>query len=548
MGAKRSKSVSIAALVAAALAGALLLSSCMGTNGKASSTRGTENYLTFLDDEPSSVDPQCISEDYTVPLNIYDRLVEVDDEGDVNVLVPSLADSWEVSEDGLVYTFHLREGVTFSNGEALTSEDVGYTLRRLLTHPNSRNRDLATSILGATALRDGTADDLEGFKVIDDLTFSITLEKPSASFLAGLSTPGASILDETTTEAAGDSFGISVETSIGTGPFVLEDWSKAKSITMVANKSCWCGAPRCEGLKMLFYSESNPMGEMYESGMIDILDVDKLGMDAEYFLRGDVYLRNLFRGDRVGISYIALNESVQPLNDPQVRKALQLALDREELLQAAIGGRGVLENGILPRGLTGHNPGLEAIPYDPDEARRLLEEAGYPDGFELEIEHSVSSSQSTRILLELAASMWQKVGIKTTIVELKDADFSARRTNGELTCYAARWSADYDDPINFMGTFFGSAENSRSRSLCYADQEVMRRVQDAQSIVDEDERIAEYQELEKKIVQEDAAWIPLYSQVHFFVVHDRVDGFRVRWNGWSSNRYDTISVAEGGGE
>jgi len=459
-----------AAFLLAAAIVCIALCSCAAPDETARTDAGiSSEYLTILDEEPDSLDPQLISEDYTVALNVFDRLVEVVDEGDGNVLGPSLAESWTVSDDGLVYTFKLREGVTFSNGSPLTSSDVGFTLSRLITHPDSRNRDLALDILGASALHEGAADDLAGFKEIDDLSFSITLERPSAPFLEGLSTPGASILDEQTVTELGDAFGSTVEDTVGTGPFVVAGWNAGKEIVLTANKSCWLGAPKCAGVRIMFYTENDPLLEMYESGQMDILDLDKLGMDAEYFLRGDKYRRNIVRGQRVGISYIALNESIGPLSDARVRKALQLSLDRQTMLQAAIGGRGTLENGIFPRGLTGHNNDLAEIPYDPDEARRLLEEAGYGNGFDLELSYSSSSPQSVKDTLELAASMWGKIGVDAALVELDDDEFLARRRAGELACYTGTWSADYNDPDNFVTPFFGSAENTVSRSLCYED-------------------------------------------------------------------------------
>lgn len=135
----------------------LILSACAGPGGdKSPSASKTSAYLTFLNTEPALADPQRISEKYTVVLNVFDRLAEEKEEDGRNRMVPSLADSWEVSGDGLVYTFRLHPGVTFSNGAALTAEDVEFTFHRLISHPESRNRDLAMSILGAEALRKKT--------------------------------------------------------------------------------------------------------------------------------------------------------------------------------------------------------------------------------------------------------------------------------------------------------------------------------------------------------------------------------------------------------
>jgi ABC-type transport system substrate-binding protein len=269
-------------------------------------------------------------------------------------------------------------------------------------------------------------------------------------------------------------------------------------------------------------------------------------MDAEYFLRGETYKANIVRGRRVGITFLALNESVYPLNDVRVRRALQLALDREVLLKASIGGRGDVEHGMFPLGLVGHNEALSPIPFDPKEARNLFDEAGVEEGTELEICYPLSASQSLRDMLDLVASMWRDLGMRVFVVGLSAEEFEAKRDAGELACYPATYSAEFDDPQSVIRPFFGSVQNSRARSLCYDNKEIIERVQRADAIVDEQARIAEYQALEQKIVQEDAAWIPVYSRLHYFVVSDRVNGFRVGWNGWSSIRYDNVSLTLAG--
>ena len=535
--------IKTAIYAALCLACCLILPGCDRTaEKKADTVADMSGYLSFLDSEPVLVDPQRISEKYTVVLNVFDRLVEEKEVDGHNRLVPSLADSWEISPDGLVYVFRLHPGVTFSNGSALTAEDVGFTLQRMITHPDSRSRNLAMSIQGAEELRKGSTDKLAGFKIVDDHTFTITLAYPCATFLEGLTTPGASILDKETTQKAGNTFGQTPETTVGTGPFVLTEWKRQKGILMKANPKHWAGPPKCDGLNMQFYAESSPLRQMFLNGELDILDLDRLGIDAEYFIRGDIYRQNLIRGHRVGISYIALNQSVPPLQDVRVRKALQLALDRKALLHAAISNRGILENGIFPRGLKGNNPALPEIPFDPEKAKQLLQEAGYGNGFDLTVGYSAGTAQRVKEMLKLTAAMWKKIGVRASLLEMDNRAFLERRRKGELACYTSTWSADYNDPDNFISEFFGSRESTLARSLCYPDAEVMKRIADARSIVDPEARIREYHQLEKKIVQDDAAWIPLYSGYHFFVVNDRVKGFHVRWNGWSSNRYADVTV------
>ena len=525
-----------------------LLSGCKKIavlTGESGETEKAPRYLRVVDEEPTTVDFQCTTLYYTVALNVFDRLVETEVDTDGNTkIVPSLAESWTVSDDGLEYTFRLREGVTFSDGNRLTADDVRFTLMRLLTHPLSRNREIAAEIAGADMLTRRETDELAGFSAQGDYVFTIELAEPFPAFLACLSTPAASIMSEKSVTEAGDDFGLDPAKTIGTGSFIMEEWVPGKGMKLRANPDCWRGAPGCDGLELYYVTDEVEQRLMFERGELDILDLDKLGDEAEYFVHGDKYENRRYEAAQVDISYIALNQSVKPLDDVRVRQALQTALNRQMILDALYSGRGVVENGIFPHGLKGFNPDLEEIRYDPDEAKRLLAEAGYPDGFELEAVVNGASGRTRRQLMQMAADMWEKIGVKTTVRILTDAEFMAKRTSGEAACYTATWSADYNDPDNFIYSFFGSTENTVYRSLCYPDRDVIKRVQDARGIRDEQERLAEYAALEKKIIREDVSWIPLFSRTHLYVTGQRVDHFETAWNGWSEPIYSRITMKQ----
>ena len=147
-------------------------------------------------------------------------------------------------------------------------------------------------------------------------------------------------------------------------------------------------------------------------------------------------------------------------------------------------------------------------------------------------------------LVRLAVNMWENIGVRATLRGLDESEFMRLRKSGELECYTAMWTADYNDPDNFAYTFFGSRVNTTFRSICYQNEAVMDRVYRARAITDQAARLREYRELEEIIVQEDAAWIPLFSRLYSYVCQDWVEGFRSTWNGSVKNAFRSFSIRE----
>jgi peptide/nickel transport system substrate-binding protein len=283
---------------------------------------------------------------------------------------------------------------------------------------------------------------------------------------------------------------------------------------------------------------------MFENGEIDLLDLDYAATQMEYFLNNEDYQDQIVSGTRVGIYYICLNQDYEPLNNVLVRQALQRAVDRQAILDAVFAGQGTVENGIFPHGLIGYNADLPEIPYDVEAAKELLAEAGYADGFTMDICYSSDVSTTTKDITEIVAAEWGEIGVQVNIVEVDEGSYLDKRAAGEIESYVANWSADFNDPDNFIYSFFGNDGNVSRRGFGYTNEDAITRVAAARAIVDEDERIAEYQALEELIIQEDACWVPLFSKQHLYVVNPRVSGFTVSWNGWSNNYYRNVSVSK----
>ena len=551
----------ISLMLAAALTAGLALTGCGGskTSDTTDNTAGAENESTAevkgvdvdttgylvaaLNADIQTADVQKTSKDYEVPFNIFDRLVDVEVGTDGNSkIVPSLAESWDISDDGLEYTFHLRQGVKFHNGNDFTAEDVAYTFHRMLTVEGGVNTEFIDQIKGADELLAGETDTLEGVEVVDDYTIKVTLKEPFAGFLASISSPGVSIYDSEATEAAGDQFGMDPAVTVGTGPFEFSSWSFNNQLVLTRNEDYWKGTSGLPGVVIKIIPDTETQSMMFESGELDILDLDYAADSADRFT--ETYPDQIVQGPRVGIVYFTMNFNKEPFQDVRVRKAVQMSIDRQAILDALYGGRGQVEQGIFPHGLIGFNPDQEEIKYDPEAAKALLAEAGYADGFDMEIAADSSASDTMTMALEIVSDQLAEVGIRAEIKNYDESTWLETRKSGELGSFMSTWSADYNDPDNFIYTFFGNEEKTRIRSINYPDTEVMERVAKARTIVNEDERLAEYKALEEKLIHEDAAWVPMFSRLHLFAVSKRVQGFAPLWSGLSDQLFYNISLSE----
>lgn len=503
---------------------------------------GDDNTLVlFLTEDPETLDVQMTTDSYTVPLNCFDRLVECDTVDGEAVIVPGLASSWETSDDGLVWTFHLVEGVKFHNGEELTADDVVYTVNRMMDPDQlAKNTDFFYMIKGAQACYEGQADSVEGVVALDDYTVQFTLESPYGSFLANLATPGCSIYNREATEAAGDQFGVDPSLCIGTGPFIMESWTLGSEVTMRANPDYFKGAPQLDGVKLLIVPDADTQRMLFESGQSDVFNFDYAPSQLAYFKNNPDYADNIVSGPRAGLYYYLFNMNIEPLNDVRVRKALQMAIDRQAILDALFDGEGVVVNSFLPSGVLGHNPDATVINYDPEGAKALLAEAGYADGFDMELAQ-MTDTPNTLSVNEIVQAYLAQIGVNATIKQYDDASYYAVRGEGELGSYFNEWSADFNDPDNFLYTFF-SLKNTVARSSNYNNAEVQQQLEDARTMTDQDARIALYQQIDNTIVHEDAAVLPILQKNHLFCLSDRVEGFKVSWNGWSDMSFYSISL------
>lgn len=526
-----------------------LLSGCGGdSGGESGGVKYDDGYgenvlrVTYTD-EIESGDPRQTTADYIIQLNVFDTLTktEANEDGELEI-VPGLAESWTISDDGKTYSFKLREGVTFTNGETLASDDVLYTVDSMLDPERAAlNTDWMNMIAGAQDVLDGNSETVEGKGIIihDDNNFDIVLEDSYSPFLATLSVPGWSILNREACEEADEAgggpsvtkFGNDPEYTVGCGPFILKEWVLNDHVYLEANPDYWQGAPAIEGVVIKVIPDADTEKMLFESGQTDIFDLDVARHLIPEYQESEEWSDNIVPKTVLGVTYLAINEKIEPFDDVNVRKALQMAIDKETIIEEMYSGTAVPANGIYPPGLIGYNEDLEEIPYDPEGAKELLAEAGYPDGFDMTIATTANDDQATTDLVAIIQQQFAEIGVNVTIDQMDEASWYDVRATGELPMYMATWYADINDPDNFIYTFF-SDDSTVTRSFNYYNTEAMDRIEAARHMTDEDARVKEYQDLEKLVIQDDAAWIPLWHAEKVRLVQHRVKGFVPHWAGY----------------
>lgn len=505
--------------------------------------RDTAGYLRLIMDTPETLDPQARGAAELLSVNVFDRIVEIQENADgTSEIVPSVAKSWMVSGNGTIYQFALNDTVRFHNGESLTAEDIRFSYERLLTSENSAAPELLKGIEGAEELQQGEEKHLSGFEILDDYSIRITLSEPDGSFLARLANPAASLLNRKTVKQAGKDFGLLQDKTPGTGYFRFDGWDYCSKMLLSASAECWKGQAACEGLVLMDVDDEENSRELFESGKLDILDLDRIYSQQESFMKEEGMAEQIVRAPREEIHFIVLNGSDEVLKDPEVRKALLLGTDRQALLDALYNGDGTVLNGILPSGVLGYDPELKEIPYDPEQAKEILEERESEETPEIRLCCPQSANDTEKELYKLLKEQWSELGIRVAVENLTLEEFGEKRAEGTLMAFRGTFAGTINDPSTYFEPFFGSLENSEQYGLNYDNGTVIARVEKARRISDDEERLEEYRELEKTIVQDEAAWIPLYSREHLYAVNAAVSNFTPSWMGEGMNDYHKVTV------
>ncbi len=483
--------------------------------------------LRLFGPDPITLDPALAADvgSATYIVEIFSGLVTFDK--DLNI-VPDIAERWEVSADGRTYTFRLRRGVLFHDGSRMvTAQDFKYSMERAL-NPRTGSTVALTylgDIVGARDFARGRAQEVTGIKVIDDFTLQITIDAPKSYFLAKLTYPTAYVVKREQVE--GNPRGWTRQ-PIGTGPFKLREWRLGERIVLEPNPDYYL-EPKPSLSRVTFLLAGGSPLTMYENGEVDVAPVGINDIERVRDPR-DPLNREMKQVAELATYYIGFNVRRPPFNDPRVRRALAMAIDKDALARVVLRDLAVPAKGILPPGIPGHNPNLQSLPFDPQEARRLLMEAGGPQILQ-DVTLLVSGVGGTPgPVIEAIQAMWeQHLGVRPRIQQVEFATFLQQVDRGQFDMMTLGWIADYLDPEDFLDILFHS--QSLDNRTGYAHPEVDRLLEQARTMPTDTEearqaRLRIYQQAEQIIVQ-DSPWIPLLHPRSAYVVKPYVQGYFV---------------------
>lgn len=470
---------------------------------------------------PVTLDPPRIDDIYESCLanQILDGLLDFD--VDLHP-VPAIAKEWTVSRDGLEYTFVLRGDVYFHNGRPVSADDVKYSLTRALD-PNAPDHGIAGDFLlqieGAKEYASGHASDIRGLEVLDSHRIAIRLVSPYASFLSVLAMDQTKIVPREEVVRLGEAFALR---PVGTGPFVMEEAipSSGGEVVLVANPRYFRGRPYLDNVKVLVtadYDEEATVGALLE-GTVDLSAVPAPSFEA--ISRQSKF--RIIRRTELSTYYLGLETKLPPFDDVRVRRAFAHAIDVERLREIDPSVR-VAATGVLPPGMFGYSPESKCLSFDPERARTLLAQAGYPGGSGLVpvIFWQTNRGHSGMKTAETLQENLSAVGFNVEFRHVPWAEFDRRLTRHEMQAFAMSWIADLPDPDSFLHALFTSS--SISNFFRYENAEVDSLLGVAAALRASHERAQLVRRAEEKVLR-DAALVPVHHSAKLYAIRGDLEG------------------------
>lgn len=443
-------------------------------------------------------------------------------------LMPSLAESYEISKDGLTYTFKLRKGVKFHNGREVVAGDVKYSIERTNDpKTESPGAGFYDMIAGMAEYKAGKAKEVKGIKVLDPYTVQFTLSRPDATFLHVLALNFSSVVPKEAVDKAGKDFG---KQPVGSGAFMMAEWKLGQQLVFKRNPDYFIkGIPHLD--QITFQVGLEPMTAILklEKGEADVAGD---GIPPAKFLEirnNPKYKDMIVEGGQLQTGYITMNVEMKPLDKVEVRQAINMAIDKNRIVKI-INNRAVPANQPLPPSMPGYDPSYTGYPYDPAKAKELLKKAGLEKGFETEL-YVFNVDPNPRIAQAIQEDLG-KIGIKVKLKNLAQANVIAaggkRKTAPMIWSGGMAWIADFPDPSNFYGPILGCAGATSGgwNWSWYCNKALDQRAEKADSMSDP-AQAAERAAMWKTIftdIMKDAPWVPVFHEQRFTMRSKRLGG------------------------
>lgn len=486
-----------------------------GSGERVSGICGENRLITFGSDPATVLDPIQVGDADTAVYvtEIFGGLVTLD--LDLNVR-PDIAERWEVSDDGMVYTFFLRDDAVFHNGRRVTAEDFKYSFERAADPANfsPTARDYLGNIAGVLDKLGGRADEVRGVRVIDESTLRIELLRPVSYFLQELTYTVAFVVDREQVEDDPRGW---TRNPVGTGPFRLKSWRPLEELVLVPHERYHLDPPKLD--EVVFQLSGGSLLTRFENDEIHVALVPAIELAS--VLSGESELSELYRpAPQLSLSYLGMNVNEPPFDDPLVRQAFALAIDREAINTALYFDAAIVADGIVPPTMPGYAEGVSSYPYDPERAAELLARSRYADDMPRVILTYSGSGGDPPDTLQAYQQQWRDaLGIEVEVEAIEWAAYLRELRRGTFQMYGAGWIADYPDPENFIGKLFGT--DSGVNHTGYSNARVDALLREAATLRDDEQRYRLYREAEQIIIDEAPA-IPTFWAVDHYLVRDCV--------------------------
>lgn len=491
-------------------------------------TEDEEQVLIFArGGDSESLDPGSTSdgESSRVTRQVLEGLLDFEEE--TFELKPGLAHDWDVSDDGLSYTFYLEEDVKFHDGTDFNAEAVKLNFDRFADpeHEYAFSEDDYVYFMYATMFGGHKGDEghvVDEVNVINDYEVEFVLNKPLGFFLQNMGMTYFAI----TSPAALEEYGAEInENPVGTGPFQFVSWTKDDSIILEKyDEYRQEGLPKLDKVIFEVIPDNAARLIALRSGDIDIMDGlnpdDAEGVEAESEFTLHARAENNF-------GYIGFNVQQEPLDNQQLRHAISYAIDREAIVDALYAGYGSPAVNPLPPNYLGYNDEVEGYQYDVDKAKELLAEAGYGDGLEIELWTMPVARPympDPETVSEIIQSNLNEIGIEVTVVREEWAPYLEKTMNGEHQMYMLGWSGTNGDPDYFLSSLLHGSNIGSSNRDYYENEEVDQLLDDAKVAVDQDERADLYKEAQV-LIAEDAPMVPLVHSTPVMATSSQVKNY-----------------------